>query len=289
MTHQRRLAGAVLAHEGDELAAAQLQADALQHGLAGRRSRRPAGDLQHRVRRWAGAGGDRQSPARRRPVSSSRRRASLTVIGKPSLGWSAAWPLRRRANRRVTGGSSSRWRPPPSERSFAARRRTITAPSSMYITRVARCRQRSTRCSASMIVAPVSSVRRRTAASSSSELTGSSCEVGSSSRRSCGCMAMTAARATFCSSPPESVASSARRRRERPSEMSDSSTRRVMRRSRRPGSRGRRRSRVRRWSSRPGSRGPGTPGRRCRQILGAALRVSLPATSTRPAKVPPWK
>ena len=49
--------------------------------------------------------------------------------------------------------------------------------------------------------------RRRIAASSSSELTGSSCDVGSSSRSKCGCMAMTAARVTFCSSPPESVSS----------------------------------------------------------------------------------
>ncbi len=79
------------------------------------------------------------------------------------------------------------------------------APAFMAITRSAAARQRSRRCSARRIVTPHSSLRRRRSQISSSPATGSSWDVGSSSRTSFGRVTRAAARATRCSSPPESV------------------------------------------------------------------------------------
>ena len=80
----------------------------------------------------------------------------------------------------------------------------VTAPASSRITRSAAGRQRSSRCSASTTAVPHSSLMRRSTPSSSSPATGSSWDVGSSSRTTRGRPASAAPSATRCSSPPDS-------------------------------------------------------------------------------------
>ena len=112
----------------------------------------------------------------------------------------------RRGRRGARPGSPGRGRSPaPRRGSRRGRRRRRSAPESMATTRSAAARQRSRRCSASRTATPHSSLRRRRSQISSSPATGSSWEVGSSRRTSCGRVTSAAARATRCSSPPERV------------------------------------------------------------------------------------
>ena len=213
---QRALAGAVPAHQRHPLAAADLEVDPAQHVP------RPLArvELDPQVRASARA---RVAPVRRdvfraaRHCAADRRRTRRRH--RPARPSARLRERRRAAFTDPTGSGSS----PASEKSRAAGSRArgrgraprrgsragapskAIAPASIATTRSAAARQRSRRCSPSRTATPHSSLRRRSSQISSSPATGSSCEVGSSSRTSGGRVTRAAASATRCSSPPERV------------------------------------------------------------------------------------
>ncbi len=153
-------------------------------------------------------------------------------------------------------------------------------------TRVASASARATRCSESTTVAP----RRATASRKSSAASGSSCEVGSSRSRSSGSSASAEARQTRWSSPPESSAVLRPRRWRAPTESSARSTRGQIcaggvPRFSSPNATSFSTTVITTWSSGSWKTVATVPAR----SAGRATRVSRPATTTRPAKVPPWK
>ena len=139
---------------------------------------------------------------RSRPPSAAGRLARAAArIADPDRQRLSPASEKSRAAGVARAGSASR----AQARKSAGRRRRRCAPASMAMTRSAAARQRSSRCSASSTATPHSSFSRRSSQISSSPATGSSCEVGSSSRTSRGRVTSAAASATRCSSPPESV------------------------------------------------------------------------------------
>ena len=219
-------------------------------GVGGRR--RPSHALRaasRRERRFARVACGRGP----RPVATAR-------VGEDLAGLADADRQRldaRRGRRGAPPGSPApgRRRSPRRGTSRGAPSKAI-APASIATTRSAAARQRSRRCSARRTATPHSSLRRRSSQISSSPATGSSWEVGSSSRTSGGRVTSAAASATRCSSPPESVSTVRSSRCGIASASATSSTARA-----RAAGGARRaapaaaRSRPRPWSRRPGSPG----------------------------------
>ena len=147
-----------------------------------------------------------------RPWASAVRRASRTLsgtLGQPATSASPASGGRTEARARMPAGSPC-W--------------ALPSPGSQIIESAA-CITRSSRCSASTTVSPTSCTSVEIAASTSWAAVGSRAEVGSSSTRTRGCAASTAAIATRCCWPPESSASGRRRRSAIPIRSRVSSTR----------------------------------------------------------------
>ncbi len=129
-----------------------------------------------------------------RPSAASGRRSPPPRATRPSCrpshrGFGARRGHRRGEARCRRGRRDGRPGSPGRDRHVAPRRGSrrgspskAIAPEFMAMTRSAAARQRSRRCSARRIVTPHSSFSRRSSQISSSPATGSSCEVGSSSR-----------------------------------------------------------------------------------------------------------
>ncbi len=148
--------------------------------LRGQRSRP---DGRRATRRREPPGRCRRRSGRRRAGRRVRPRAVATM-GRPPRGRRRSAACRAESHARASATGASR---------------TIL-PSSIMITRSAIASARSTRCSESTTAHRACSTCARNASAPSA----SSCDVGSSSRSSCGSSASAEARQTRCSSPPES-------------------------------------------------------------------------------------
>ena len=227
------------------------------------RSRARPGRARARLpRRRADAAGVAAHPRRRHgraPASGSspRARRAERAAFTPGTG---AQP--EAVQERAPGVASSGAASHAQARNSAGAASQTTRPPRIAIARSAKPRQRSSRCSAITIAASKSSLSRRSSAISSSPATGSSCEVGSSSRISCGRPASAAPSATRWSSPPDSSAVGRSSRCAIPSASAASSTARATAAGACPGSRAAARARRGRFPSRPASRDPGTASRR---------------------------
>ena len=198
---QRRLARAVAAHQGDDLA------------RGARRGRPRARRRRRRSARPARAPSSTAPGSARRvePAAVPADQAAQAVAERRGLAAGVA----DRQRQRVPAGQPTEPHDRRGERARSAsaagrrrvrarrRRRRAARPWSAY------CTTRSRRCSAITTVMPRSWTSRVTAASTSSAAVGSSAEVGSSSTRTRGWAVSTEPMATRCCWPPDSVRSGA--------------------------------------------------------------------------------
>ncbi len=227
---QGRLARAVAAHEGHDLARPELDVDVAQGGhrpVAGVQPLGPGHDLApptlvladvaHRRRcgthARTGRGGDEGGEAGAEvgggPAGVAHRQRQRRPAGEAA----------ELDHRRHDGGGGEDLGRLAADDGLARAHRTST-------TRSAYCTTRSRRCSASSTVMPRSCTRRVRAASTSSAAAGSRAEVGSSSTSTRGPAVSTEPMATRCCWPPERAPSGRLRSSCRPSRSRTSSTRR---------------------------------------------------------------
>ena len=290
---QRALAGAVAAHQRDALAAARREVELAQH-LARRRC--PESSSTQRSRAASAAPSAPRGDRARRGVGFGRRPPSSIADAAPASGAPpsprpAAGAMPASENSVTPGGASA------GRRRATQSQKPCGSPSNAIRPALeARARGRRRRGSGragarrATTAIPHSSLRRRSSPISSSPATGSSCEVGSSSRTSRGRSTSAAASATRCSSPPESVSTGRSIRSAIPSASVTSSIARAARggglaaqleRQLELAADGRRDDLGLGVLARRGRRG-----RRARP--GRASRTSSPQTSSEPATSPPW-
>ena len=192
VAQQRRLAGAVAAHQRDALAGLDARGRR-RAGSPGRRAararRRACASARRGLAARRRARARRRAPARRRPRASGAvglASGSSPCARSVARAWRTPAGARMRGRRARTASrpgvcsAGARSRGPREERRGIAVAGDRARRSSA-ITRSAAVRQRSSRCSASRIVVSHSWLSRRSSPISSSPATGSSCEVGSSS------------------------------------------------------------------------------------------------------------